>query len=441
MNAYYQVRNDIDLDDWNTVNGTWTPIGSISNRFIGSLDGDGHIVSNLTIAIANSSSNYNGFFGVIGTGGVVKDLTFSDVDIAATAATDTNLNLGSIAGASLGSIENCSVTGEVTATSPVHTTGQVRFTCAGGLVGFNQGAIVGCTSSADVTAVSANDYNSPDYVMAGGIVGNATLSGSRVANCYATGNILAEGNGSAEAGGIVGRNEKSAVIENCAVSVSVTAKTRKFHAYGGGIVGSLNSAVVKNCYASGEASATCGTGSNAWSFASGIAGENYAVNGNGDSSVEYCYAAVTVTADGPGKNAAGGIAGVNQKSYQSSGIYTYFSNITNCAVVGGPVSAVSGAENYARRVVGSDSGNYWGPGTHTNNYASSGMALTGAALAGDTDDLNGIGGMGVTAADYGNESWWNGSGTGFWYSVWGSNAAAPWQWGGTGYPLPVLYWQ
>ena len=46
LTSHYQLGNDIDMTTWLQSN-TWTPIGGSSSAFSGSLDGNGHTISNL----------------------------------------------------------------------------------------------------------------------------------------------------------------------------------------------------------------------------------------------------------------------------------------------------------------------------------------------------------------------------------------------------------
>ncbi len=52
----YELGCDIDL-----AGEPWTPIGNNFHKFTGSLDGCGHVISNLTVTA--DSSNYVGLFG------------------------------------------------------------------------------------------------------------------------------------------------------------------------------------------------------------------------------------------------------------------------------------------------------------------------------------------------------------------------------------------
>ncbi len=77
----------------------WTPIGSELHPFTGEIDGKGFTVSGLTID--NSSADNIGLFGVIGEGGVVKNL-----GVIGSSFNGGN-NVGGIAGKNNGTISGC----------------------------------------------------------------------------------------------------------------------------------------------------------------------------------------------------------------------------------------------------------------------------------------------------------------------------------------------
>lgn len=74
--AYYVLGNDIDMSGY-----SFTPIGSESAPFTGSLNGDDYTIKNLVLS---STSKNTGLFKVISSGAVVKDMTFRDCSISST---------------------------------------------------------------------------------------------------------------------------------------------------------------------------------------------------------------------------------------------------------------------------------------------------------------------------------------------------------------------
>ncbi len=57
----------------------WKPIGFYRNEYVGTFDGRGHIISGIYVG---DVASYNGFFRIVGKGGVVKNLVVRDTFIA-----------------------------------------------------------------------------------------------------------------------------------------------------------------------------------------------------------------------------------------------------------------------------------------------------------------------------------------------------------------------
>ena len=180
LNKHYRQVQDITLN----YSGNWEPIGSSSNQFTGSFDGNGFIISNLNI---NRTATYQGLFGYIGTGGVVKNIGLVNVNIKGGNYT------GGVSGYSNGMIQNCYVTGSVNGSA-----------YTGGVAGFNNGTMQNCYGISSVSGSSS----------VGGIAGQ---NNSIVQNCYATGSISGS---SGNIGGVVGNG---GTVRNCvALNPSVT---------------------------------------------------------------------------------------------------------------------------------------------------------------------------------------------------------------------------
>ena len=110
--AYYFVQTeDIDLGGLD-----FAPIGSSSQNFKGTYDGDGHTVSNFT---QNVTATNAGLFGYVA--GSIQDLTVADATITSTAG-----NVGVL----VGRLQSGSITGVTVRDSSVTGT-----TSAGGLAG------------------------------------------------------------------------------------------------------------------------------------------------------------------------------------------------------------------------------------------------------------------------------------------------------------------
>lgn len=159
LSAYYKMNQDIDMSGW----GNFTPIGNSTNRFTGTLDGDGYKVFNLTV---NLTENYAGLFGFINYPVDIGNLKVEG-DVT-TSAVIAGLLAGSYYGSASfidGRISNCATSGSVTAKS--HMAGLIGYTREGA-------QITNCYSDADIYATSESTETSP----IGGLVGYLGTSSS-----------------------------------------------------------------------------------------------------------------------------------------------------------------------------------------------------------------------------------------------------------------------
>lgn len=203
------------------LNGkTWTAIGTDSNKFAGTLDGDSHTVS-----------------GLAGTGGLVYYLSANGTvkSLCVDCAIDGTSNVGGIADKSEGRIENCLVSGYIKG-------GNDTIFGVGGIVGHGVAGnvISGCVSTADIL------FKYSRYAVqngAGGIVG---YTYGTVENCYFAGNIHtnAKSVSAGGFGGLVGCARSNAVMKDCYTVGAVTGPESSF----GAVVGKVNSgAAITNC--------------------------------------------------------------------------------------------------------------------------------------------------------------------------------------------------
>lgn len=156
--GYFQLAADIDL-----AGVEWQPVGDYLTPFEGVLDGDGHTVRNLTLAL--DGQDMVGLFGRIGVGGQVEELTLENVTVSG------QDNVGALAGMNGGSIEYCQLVGDNTVAGRK---------AVGGLVGDNwTGRIEGCVADADVTAntkggVLAGDSSNSKAIQSSAAFGSVT---------------------------------------------------------------------------------------------------------------------------------------------------------------------------------------------------------------------------------------------------------------------------
>lgn len=203
------------------LNGkTWTAIGTDSNKFAGTLDGDNYTVS-----------------GLAGTGGLVYYLSANGTvkSLCVDCAIDGTSNVGGIADKSEGRIENCLVSGYIKGGDDV-------IFGVGGIVGHGVAGnvISGCVSTADIL------FKYSRYAVqngAGGIVG---YTYGTVESCYFAGNVHtnAKSVSAGGFGGLVGCARSNAVMKDCYTVGAVTGPESSF----GAVVGKVNSgATITNC--------------------------------------------------------------------------------------------------------------------------------------------------------------------------------------------------
>jgi filamentous hemagglutinin family protein len=214
-------------DVWSTPGG-FVPVGNNTAPFTGTFNGQGNIISNLTINLP--STNYVGLFGYVNTGAVIQNVGLIGGSV------NGNSYVGGLVGYNSGTISNSYTTGNVTATGNGTNTGNY----VGGLVGYNYGTISNSYATGNVTA-TGNGTNTGNYV--GGLVGynsSGDTVGS-ISNSYATGNVTATGNGTNTGnyvGGLAGYNGGSINYGYSTGSVSGNTNVGGlvgYNSYGGSI--------------------------------------------------------------------------------------------------------------------------------------------------------------------------------------------------------------
>ena len=168
----FALSADIDAsatNSWNGGNG-FSPIGNSTTDFSGQFDGQGHVISNLSMT---SSTDNIGLFGV--SSGTIQNVGLNSVLV------NGGNNVGGLVGFNQGNVINSYITGSVTGTG----------NNVGGLVGWNEGNVSGSYASGMVNG-SGNNI--------GGLVGvNDT---GAIMDSYSTEIVTGAGN----VGGLVGVN-------------------------------------------------------------------------------------------------------------------------------------------------------------------------------------------------------------------------------------------
>ena len=212
------------------LNGkTWTAIGTDSNKFAGTLDGDSHTVSGLVTT---------GLVGELAEGGVVENLRVN------CAIVSTSSLLGGVANSSAGTIRNCMVSGSIMFSSEGHNGASAIGGIAGRTTG--NGVISGCVSR----AVVKDAYDNSTYGTSAPLGGIAGYAYGVVENCYFTGTLAVKKTQpnkiiQQKRGGLVGELNANAELKGSYVAGEFAiADESKF----GAVVGKVNSgATITNC--------------------------------------------------------------------------------------------------------------------------------------------------------------------------------------------------
>lgn len=251
----YVLANDIDASEtatWNDGAG-FAPIGAETTPFTGSLDGQGHVISGLTIH--RPDDYYIGLFGYMDTTVQLQNIGLTEADISGKYKT------GALVGDSLGTVTQCHASGFVTGSSVV-----------GGLIGFNEGSLVQCHATGEVSGL---------FEIGGLVGGNGCGGEGIISQCFATSTV----SGGIGIGGLLGVDYSGSVMQSW---VSGTVSGNQI---AGGLAGASYGSIIE-CYAMGSVSADF--------YVGGLAGISMA-------SISRCYATGSVS----GHTTLGGLVGYN----------------------------------------------------------------------------------------------------------------------------------
>ena len=171
LSAHYNLVSDINCSatsNWNNGNG-FKPVGTQSNPFKGSLNGNGHTINELYIN--RGSKEFVSLIGFSGSSVIVENISLSGVDITG------DYKVGGLVADNRGSVTDSFSTGSVSGNFYV-----------GGLVGFNTGSV---TDSFSMASVSGS------YVIGGLVADNR----GSVTDSFSTGSV----DGESDVGGLIGR--------------------------------------------------------------------------------------------------------------------------------------------------------------------------------------------------------------------------------------------
>ena len=189
---YFVLNVDLNLNSKD-----WTPIGTKTNPFAGTFDGNGKKIYKLSVTM---NTAYAGLFGYVS--GTLKDLGIVSGTISP-ASSAANTYVGVLVGYLTGTIEDCYANATVTisisniayaggligfaekdatvknsyASGNVSVISSTGLAYAGGFIGTNNGTIEGCLAFGDVKAQGSNET----YSRNGGFV---ATNGGTLTECY-----------------------------------------------------------------------------------------------------------------------------------------------------------------------------------------------------------------------------------------------------------------
>lgn len=254
--VFIELISDIDVSGME-----WTPIGDSDYVFNGSFDGKGHTVTGMTVGSADTAKkledgrNYIGFFSVLGTNAVVKNVKLTDVLI--NVSYNSSAYAGGIAavmnsegeGYKGAIIDSCSVKGKITLTSDKGNN------FVGGIAScVYKSAIINCMTDVDAycTVTKGGSFGET-----GGLA--ALVNRGLVANSYSLGNVYGSGNREDEGMAVI----SSLVAVNAGYLVNCYGagkhETNDYSIYTGAVSGWITGiGHTYDCYYNGEASMKIG---------------------------------------------------------------------------------------------------------------------------------------------------------------------------------------
>lgn len=212
LDGDYVLINDIDISGEN-----WTPIGTREDPFTGTLDGDGHTISGLTIKeelYMENEEYYIGLFGVLQGGSHTNAVTISDLTLEGT------IVLRGGQGIDNEELEMWLQAGTLAAE-------------------VNWAIFDNCTNRVNITADFSMTQDTDDMnLYVGGMVGGCNdNSHMYFKQCTNEGKITVKVNGGEEVmaytGGLIGRGVADIAIQECTNKGNITVSTKTSDVEGG----------------------------------------------------------------------------------------------------------------------------------------------------------------------------------------------------------------
>lgn len=223
----YVLMTDIDRSTYSN----WTPV-----EFKGTLNGNNHVIRNLTV----SETGFNAGLFLFSTA-IINGLGLVNADIRLVSNELNQVYVGGLMSTNNdGVIVNCFITGKVSVSSG----NNVTETVIGGLVGENTGIISKCYTAVKVSGVGTNE----NLISIGGITGtqsDGTLQ-EKITNCFAVGSVTSNVQGNINIGGLVGFVDAGSIDNSYAtgtVSYTTVGATDE-----GGLVGSKGVCIITSSY-------------------------------------------------------------------------------------------------------------------------------------------------------------------------------------------------
>lgn len=215
--SHYLLLNDLSLSEY-TIGEGWNPIGSSSQPFMGTFDGNEYGISGLYIS---RSTAYNGLFGDVSTG-TIMNLRLTSIAVHCQAAD----YVGGLAGRAIAGsvIKNILVSGDVSGSG-----------ATGGIIGAFEGDLQQASFRGGVSSETGN---------AGGLIGEHQEG--PVSNSYAMATVNSNNGAGGNAGGIIGTSANGSV-SFCYAKSNVTGA-----AFLDGLVAQRNGISVTSSYFDAE---------------------------------------------------------------------------------------------------------------------------------------------------------------------------------------------
>ena len=246
LSGNYVLGADIDAAGY-----PFTPIGPSGAPFLGTFDGAGHSIKNLTISWTGAGNV--GLFGTIGKGAVVQDVALTNASVAANFQNQSVQGMvGTIAGEYLGALQDVSASGSVTVSGGAPGAG----VSVGGLAGsdMDAGTLAFSHSSASVIIVADGGV----YSAIGGLVG---FSGGTISDSWSIGRVTNGAFSFYGVGGLVGYDNSGQILRSYATGNVLSGQT--YHGAGGlagGVIGASRGNNVIEDFASGSVNGSSFTG-------------------------------------------------------------------------------------------------------------------------------------------------------------------------------------